>query len=609
MNMKLKQNIYLVSAVLTIMSCLSCTGENNDKIAGYSEKIDSLRIEAMQAVRSGSLDSVVMYATQIERLFSSMQGIPYEDSLELSLKGHAFAGELYLFSDCYGPAKNALDKSMSAWKSIEESQLQAEDYYPVCILYNGLGLYEIKENMNYEAATEFFLEGIKMAREYSAKTDYAVMYYNLAMSYFVREDAGGLKYALELLEDGRKQGSEKMMFMGKYSAALMYYVAGNYSKAERYVKDAAESRYSAIDPIGIYCLYANVLMKGGKYGKAGEYYRKALHFKDNQQATRASYLCLSYGNYMLQMEKPDSARVIFEEGLKLATEKQDKVFTYRLHKGISDASYIMGDYKDAFVHLCHFIQESDSLFSIERERAVNALAMKYESAKHETILQRKNSQLHILLVSSLSATAILFIMFSMYRKKNRLYGAVAMQYRESVVREQKSARTIENLRKEKRMLEEKLKPYLSSDSTNDSTIGKRNGKEAIIAAGRQESDRIDELFSKLEEMMSSERLYREANLTRNRVADLLGTNRTYLSQAINEKTGKNFNQYVNSYRIAEALRILSDPNNMESMKAIAIGTGFGTPNTFFKIFRDETGLTPSMYREKINEHRNGNLSL
>lgn len=605
MNMVLKRNIFLVSAALVIMSCLSCSGGKGGKAAVYSEAIDSLRMEAMRSVRSGSPDSVVMYADRIEGLFSSMEGVPYGDSLEVSLKGHAFSGELYLFSDRYGFAKDALDKAMSAWKSMEESGQQAEDYYPVCVLYNGMGLYEIKENMNYESATEYFLEGIKMAREHSAGTDYAVMYYNLAMSCFVREDAGGLKYALELLEDGKRQGSEKMVFMGKYSAALMHYVAGNYSEAGKYVKDAAESRYSAIDPIGIYCLYANVLMKEGECVKAGDYYRKALRFKDNQQATRASYLCLSYGNYMLQMGKPDSARTIFEEGLRLATDKQDKVFTYRLHKGISDASCIMGDYRDAFVHLGDFMQESDSLFSIERERAVNALAMKYESAKHETIIQRKNSQLHILLVSSLSVTAILFIMFSMYRKKNRLYGAVARQYRESVVREQKSARTIENLRKEKKLLEEKLEPYLSSDGA----VAEKDVKDAGTSAAGQESDRLDELFSKLEEMMSSDRLYRESNLTRNRVADLLGTNRTYLSQAINEKTGKNFNQYVNGYRIAEALRILSDPDNMESMKAIALGTGFGTPNTFFKIFREETGLTPSMYREKIIEHRNGNLSL
>lgn len=109
--------------------------------------------------------------------------------------------------------------------------------------------------------------------------------------------------------------------------------------------------------------------------------------------------------------------------------------------------------------------------------------------------------------------------------------------------------------------------------------------------------------------MTFGRLYREANLTRSRVAELLGTNRTYLSQAINEKTGKNFNQFVNGYRIAEALQILSDPNNDSSMKAIAIETGFGTPNTFFKIFRAETGMTPSKYREKIIECCNDNLPI
>lgn len=46
------------------------------------------------------------------------------------------------------------------------------------------------------------------------------------------------------------------------------------------------------------------------------------------------------------------------------------------------------------------------------------------------------------------------------------------------------------------------------------------------------------------------------------MADLLGTNRTYLSQVINEQTQQNFTQYINNYRINEAIRLLSDPKQI-----------------------------------------------
>lgn len=593
----------LACVLLLLHSCSGTSGCRKSLADICSERIDSLRYEAMEHVKSGRIDSVPYCADGMLDAVRTVSGAGRRDSLLVCLKGCSYAGELYLVSDMYGRGKSALEISMDAWTSLECSNAEIEDYYPVCVLYNAYGLYEIKENMNYEAATDFFLKGIEMAEEHSARTDYAVMYYNLAMSYFVREDGSGLKYALELLEDGKEQKSEKMIFMGEYSAALMYYVCGNYEEAEGFVKKAINSKYSGIDPVGIYCLYANVLMCRGDMDKAGGYFRKATAYKECQQATRASYLCLSYGNYMVRTGKLDSARLIYEEGLRLATEKQDKVFTYRLHKGISDVSYALGDYESAYRHLESFKQESDSIFSIKRERAVNALALKYESAKHENEMQKKNSMLQVLLVSSVSVTLILLIVFIMYRKKNRIYSIVARQYRESVTREQKSDRMIATLKEEKKRLEERLEPFLQTALQQGKAVA------GTQVSASTEHERIDDLFSRLEELMSSEKLYREMNLTRNRVADILETNRTYLSQAINEKTGKNFNQYINGYRIAEALHILSDPDNDIPMKSVALGIGFGTPNTFFKIFREETGMTPLMYRDKINESRNGNLSL
>ena len=65
-----------------------------------------------------------------------------------------------------------------------------------------------------------------------------------------------------------------------------------------------------------------------------------------------------------------------------------------------------------------------------------------------------------------------------------------------------------------------------------------------------------------------------ADLTRESMAESLNTNRTYLSQIINEQTNLSFNQYVNNYRIEEAIRILSDNNNDMPLKAVCSHIGF-----------------------------------
>ena len=106
------------------------------------------------------------------------------------------------------------------------------------------------------------------------------------------------------------------------------------------------------------------------------------------------------------------------------------------------------------------------------------------------------------------------------------------------------------------------------------------------------------LFQKLERCMVEQGIYRDNLLTKEKVADLLGTNRTYLSQVINEETGQTFTQYVNRYRLNEAIRLLSNPHSNLPLKAISAQVGFSSMTTFYKMFRDNIGMSPKEYREK-----------
>lgn len=600
----MKKLILLLCCLLALLSADPSYGASrllNPEQIACSERIDSLRSQAMDYLRARQPDSVILCAERIAHLSDNEKMMHGENGRWLHFKSLSYAGELYLATTDYDHAKILLDQALEIWKQLEAEHVPVEDFYSACVMYNALGLYEIKKHMNYESATELFIAGLELARKYSSPTDYAVMYYNLILSYFIRENPAGLKYALELYEDGKTFDSEDMIVMGAYSAAMMYYVARNYDQAEQYITRALDSS-SSIDPVGIHCLYANILASRGEYREAGENFRSIWERTSKLTDLRTSYLYLSYGEYLLKIGKPDAARTIFQEGLRVASEKRDRVFTFRLHDGLSRANATLGYFEEAYRHQRIFKQESDSIFNIQRERAINELTLKYESARHEAIIQKKNSQLQVMILSSSAVFVILVIVFYMYRKKDRMYGVMARQYKESVFKEQKLERAIIRLREEKRDLEERAQPYLPAQPDTGETAA-----EAPVAGS--DPEKIDELFARLEDLMTFGRLYRESNLTRSRVAELLGTNRTYLSQAINEKTGKNFNQYVNGYRIAEALQILSDPKNDTSMKAIALETGFGTPNTFFKIFRAETGMTPSKYREKIIECCNDNLPI
>ena len=114
-------------------------------------------------------------------------------------------------------------------------------------------------------------------------------------------------------------------------------------------------------------------------------------------------------------------------------------------------------------------------------------------------------------------------------------------------------------------------------------------------------DKSNEMFMRIERLMTGDRIYRENGLTRDKVAERLGSNRTYISQVINDKTGMSFLAYINSYRIEEAIELLSDPANDIPLKALSSDLGFSSISTFYKLFSEKVGMPPAKYREKIIE--------
>ena len=70
---------------------------------------------------------------------------------------------------------------------------------------------------------------------------------------------------------------------------------------------------------------------------------------------------------------------------------------------------------------------------------------------------------------------------------------------------------------------------------------------------------------------------------------------------INEQSGKSYSDYINNYRINEAVEILSDPQNEEQIKTISYNIGFASPQTFYALFKSKIGISPSIYRSNAKK--------
>ncbi|AYA36757.1 AraC family transcriptional regulator [Hymenobacter oligotrophus] len=99
---------------------------------------------------------------------------------------------------------------------------------------------------------------------------------------------------------------------------------------------------------------------------------------------------------------------------------------------------------------------------------------------------------------------------------------------------------------------------------------------------------------RLEQLMLTERPYLEPDLSLGDLATRLQTNTTTLSKVINAGFGQNFNDFVNSYRVGEAERLLTDPKYQHyTLVGIALESGFNSKSTFNRVFKKLKGETPS----------------
>ncbi|GAA4650302.1 hypothetical protein GCM10023116_25850 [Kistimonas scapharcae] len=110
----------------------------------------------------------------------------------------------------------------------------------------------------------------------------------------------------------------------------------------------------------------------------------------------------------------------------------------------------------------------------------------------------------------------------------------------------------------------------------------------------------DTTFSRLQSLMETEFIYREDSLTIGELAGRLNMQEYRLRSLINRQLGyRNFNDYLNHFRIREIRERLSDPNQKEiPILTIALEAGFHSLSAFNRAFKNRMGITPSQYCEE-----------
>jgi AraC-like DNA-binding protein len=500
---------------------------------------------------------------------------------------HYYRGELYLSIDSYQKALETdyadqdIEFAGACWnnlginydyqgypgKSIEayEASLKAaeelEDSLSIGQSWINIGLLEVK-NGELVQGKETLNKALKFFEALGDTLNMALCYQNLAVTTKEAEDWEVFKVCTErALELFSAKGYGLGVAQMNNNLGVYHSVAGQNTKAESYYGIALDQARQ----VGNILLIGSILInqadhavQNGRYDQAIDLQKKALQLFQQAKAN-------------------DRIELALIELLDLFAALGD----YEQFKGQLEQYH---QFREAFASSTASARFAELKSLYEHERHLGQIKQQaYE-------LQQKQQFLTLIGLGLAAALTGLLVLGLLYFKNQRLV--------RSLYQKNKNA-----LRHPHAEYPYKVPEVVPLEQVAGAGKGAEKVHLITEEASTENIDRLEQLFLDINALVESLKLYKNPTLTLSELAKQLNTNETYISQAVNQYSSKNFNAFINQFRIEEAQKLMIQSKGDIILDHLIEDCGFNSKSTFYRLFKQQTGLTPRqfMYNASLEE--------
>lgn len=450
------------------------------------------------------------------------------------------------------------------------------DYEALMMALNGFGNYALFHNNDVYTALSYYFQALEEGKRVDNRRLYAMVLSNISGAYFMRGDFSGLRYADEAIRIAQAEDEPVPLFHATMNRAIFCLAADSLLPQAAVAIDALEQMHDAYGfgtESDLSLLRAQLHVGRGETAEAYGEFARAMENFPTASASTITMVYIEYARLLRTDHRAASAIRVLEHGLEHIDSSGVLIHKARLLKELALSYREAGQTGKALECTLAYMEYQDRLFDEVRERATQEARIRHDIFAREQRISEQQVEIlgnryKIAVLTGLMLVLVvaLALIYGFYRKKNRLYQAIVSQNREYLQREQLLLNQIEQMRK----------PGPSAPA-----------------------DKLQDLMARFTTLMMEERAFTDSTLTVASMAERLDTNRTYLSKAINENTGKTFTQLVNEYRIRQAISEISDLAADKPLKQIAAEVGFSSLSTFYATFQAVTGMTPARYRSQL----------
>ncbi len=326
----------------------------------------------------------------------------------------------------------------------------------------------------------------------------------------------------------------------------------------------------------------------GSPAKAIDKMRSAISYIDRENLDPGLKLSAlsELSEYFEENNMLDSALTYLDTFERLAIESNSPALLADNKRRYMRVYTKLGDTQNALRYQEEYFIHQDSVLNPNRFINVSNRFQKESEERTGVVVQnlRKTVASQKLLIIVILFSTVILLLWLFFRHKERVANVQLFKRNRELAQIEEKVRKIE---------EEKMSAL---------------PPQADIAAVPEETDRdsgddamprMRELYDKILAVMAQPDHYCDPKFSLNRLAELTGSNTKYVSQSINDCTGKNFRTFINEYRIREARRRLLDTENFGNVtiQFLAESVGFMSTSAFNMAFKKFTGMTPSLYQK------------
>jgi len=547
-------------------------------------QLDAYKKEAQQAFSSEIIIDVAKTLQDIlDKKGSFQKGIETLKFLEATYSGilsesqnHKLTIMISEFYNRTGQYSEVLTQLEPILSSIENPGILGGALASLGLANNQLGRYNI--------AVEQYLDAIEAYKRGDHPEFVAEIYNRLGMLYYyIEEYKTSIRYYLMHLETAEELGDIKKLGNGYVNIGASYRAAGDLDTALDYYEKGvamAEQTGNVVDMARVNMNMANLYSEQKQFEKALQYYRKSLAVSEvNGLGYGILINHYNIGNTLFDMGNFDESEKSYLTAYSLMNRENHKNPLMQLSDRLSRLYENNGEFDKAFPFLKTYTELNRELFNSEKLKIAEDLRVKYETEIQQQEIELANAVINAQKIRNNFLGLFLFFSFLsligtfIYYRKRNIY------LRELYERNLEVVKT----------LGIGLQPTEVKDS---------KGEGAEINS--EEKRRLDVLHAKIKSLMVEKKIYTDPSLSLTNLAEMAGSNRRYVSEAINKAAHMNLNDYINFYRINEAKKLIAEGE--DSLGDVQYSCWFNSRTTFYTAFKKFTSMTPSEFR-KLSRNR------